>query len=200
MANTSPAFEEPDTTELLARVSLMEGLIEQGREATYRWGEFAVLWGLGTCVAFLWSHLGHTWHPWFWLSVICYPLSIFLWLRRWRIYGKVSQVGRVINSLWISSGFAMSVGVFIAGFSPHISSRAIYEMVFLLMGTANATSGFAFRWALQIAVASCWWIAALLIPFVSDPFVPWIYCSVSLVAEFGFGLYLMITERKHRYA
>jgi hypothetical protein len=64
----------------------------------------------------------------------------------------------------------------------------------------DATSGFAFRWPLQIVVASCWWIAALLIPFVSDPFVPWIYRSVSLIAEFGFGLYLMITEWKHRYA
>jgi hypothetical protein len=94
----------------------------------------------------------------------------------------------------------MNVGGLVSGFSPFISNRAIYEMIFLLMGTANATSGFTFRWPLQIGVAAFWWIAALSIPFVPEPFIFWIYCSTSLIGEFGFGLYLMLTEGKNQYA
>ena len=200
MRYMSTAYEEPDAHELLARLSLMEGLIEQGRETACRWGEFAVLWGTGTLSAFLWSHFSHTWHPWLWLTVICYPASVLLWIRRWRIHRNVSQIGRFVNALRMASGFAMNIGGLVAGFSPHISSRAIYVMIFLLMGTAHAASGFAFRWPLQIAVASLWWTAALLFPFVSPSFVFWIYCSTFLVGELGFGLYLMITERKYQYA
>jgi hypothetical protein len=162
MRYSPTSFEESDQQELVARVSLMEGLIEQGRENTCRWGEFAVLWGAGTLSAFVWSHFHHTWHAWLWLTVICYPVSVLLWIRRWHIQRNVSQIGRFVNALWMASGFAMNVGGLVAGFSPYISSRAIYVMTFLLMGTAHATSGFALRWPLQIAVASLWWVAALL--------------------------------------
>jgi hypothetical protein len=193
-------FEESDAHEVLARVSLMESLIEQGRETTCRWGEFAVLWGIGTPAAFLLSHFRPTWHPWLWLSVICYPTTVFLWIRRWHIYRNVSQIGRFVNALWLTSAFAMNAGGLVAGFSPYISNRAIYETIFLLMGTAHATSGFAFRWPLQIAVASLWWVAALLFLFVPPPFILWIYCSTFLVGELGFGVYLMVTERKYQYA
>jgi hypothetical protein len=193
-------FEEANTEDVLARVSLMESLIEQGRASARRWGEFAVLWGTGSLIAYLWeAHTGN-WHSWLWLDAVAYPLEAILWIRRWRQIRAITQSMRFVNALWLFTGLSMNLLGFSGLFQTQMSGRAINQMVMLVMGTANLVSGTAFRWPLQIIIGAMFWGAAIAFLFVNGPFYFWTYVSATFFGEVCFGIYLLITERKNQYA
>ncbi len=200
MAFPETEVSEPETDDLLARVSLMESLIEQGRASTRRWGEFAVLWGVGSLIAYVWNSVTGNWHSWLWLDAVAYPLEIVFWIRRQRQQRAVTQSMRFVNALWLFTGLAMNLLGFTGIFSTLMSGRAINEVVMLMMGTANLVSGSAFRWPLQFAIGVMFWSAAIASLFVDG----WVYFSLYVAATFlgevCFGIYLLMTERKHHYA
>ncbi len=130
-----PVLEESDTQDVLARVSLMESLIEQGRQGSRRWGEFGVLWGVGTLLAFVSSTLTRgDWHPWLWLNALAVPLTAVLLLRRMRMHRTITQTMRLVNALWLVTGVACTLAGFAACMSRQITHPAISETIFLLLG------------------------------------------------------------------
>ncbi len=60
-------------------------------------------------------------------------------------------------------------------------------------------SGYAFRWPLQFAVGTLFFLAAMALVFVTGSTYFWTYCATVFLGEVCFGVYLMLTEGRNAY-
>lgn len=178
----------PESPELEDRLALLERLQAEARQAYHTSWWIFVLWGIAHLAAMLAQLLlGHPAIVW-WSFMGFAGLAMCLLLPRMRRRQPVrTRLGQAIGSIWLAAyGASMvtMVGNIAGGPAPF----------FVLVGLANAASGLALRWPMQVAMACLWWASAIAI---WQGGIAWFWPTMvvcAVVAEIGFGLYLLLVH------
>jgi hypothetical protein len=194
---------EPDggtnRDELVQRIELMETMIAEGRQATFRNGWIFVLWGLVDLagVALEWEHPGQVWN---WPVTISIGVIIqFIGLGMRRRSGRdcaANTQSRALSAIWGMMGVSLILYCFTANFMHRAGGPAYIAAIFMIIGFAHAASALILRWRMQGAVGALWWgggLACFFAPWTW--FVP-IFCIEMLFGMVFFGLYAMLLEHR----
>jgi len=69
-------MDQPDQTDVVSRLRLIEEMMAEGRRTTERWGWAFLLWGIGPVIAMLWeSRWPHGAWAWPMVVVLCVVLN-----------------------------------------------------------------------------------------------------------------------------
>lgn len=187
-----------DRSDLVARLNLMETMIAEGRQATFRNGWIFVLWGL-VDIAGMALELEHPAHAWNWPLTISIGMILqFVGLGMRRRSGREAPANtqsRALSAIWTTMGVSLILYCFAAIFT-HVAGDATYiAAIFMILGTAHAASAIILRWRMQGAVAALWWAGGLASFFLSGGWYLVIFCLEMLFGMIAFGLYAMVLER-----
>ncbi|HUZ05462.1 MAG TPA: hypothetical protein VMU62_08885 [Acidobacteriaceae bacterium] len=197
MNTESRNTEQESKAELLARLDVMEAMMQEGRRSTVRWGWIFVLWGAAYLIAIGWSSFLPSWVPWtvtmVGTAIIC---SVIVTIKR---RGKpTTQLARSVSAIWNGVGIALFVYSFGISISGHVELHSFWATVEVLFGTINFASAMILRWRVQFLIATLWFSSALATCFVSTQHVLPILIADTVLGMIGFGLYLMYLEHRDR--
>jgi hypothetical protein len=179
--------------ELASRLDLIERMIEDGRRDTEYWGWAFVLWGVGHVVSLVVSAAGY---PLVWpiaMTACGVAMGIGGARRRER---KSTSLGRALAAVWIALGAASFLAGMVGAISGFLPGPTILVLFFVLMGAASFSSGLIVRWPLWTGVGLLWWAAATVGMFAAEEILWWLGLAMAVAAEIGFGVYLMVLERR----
>ena len=179
--------------ELADRLGVIEAMIAEGRRHTEYWGWAFILWGLGHLVAAVWGQLHAV--AWPVTMTACGVLTGVFAYRQRRRGGKSTAAGRTLATLWASLGGSLFVAM-IGGMIGDSPDGSVVTIFFLVMGAASVASGVIVRWPWWSGLGLLWWGAALGSMIAGPAVTFWLFVAMAAIGEVGFGVYLMILERR----
>ncbi len=182
------------------QLDLIEGMILEGRKTMERSGWVFVMWGVAhvtaTVLTFFWpDYYGMLWGG---LMGTCGFIMGIVGRRNEAKRRKSSVMGRAQGAAWgafLISLFILWVAGPVSGSLTYPSPAGFLAVFFVLIGGANFQSGVTINLPMQTRVGLLWWIAGVLILFMPSATTT-VFLVMALIAEIGFGLYLMSLERK----
>lgn len=191
-------MEQESKAELLARLDVMEAMMQEGRKFTDKHGWAFVLWGVAYLVAIGWTaETGQGNLAWPVTMIAAGILSGVIGSLRARHHPR-TRTANAIGAIWIAVSISMFVYLFSVGMSGHFEPHTFVGAVEALLGIANGASAIILRWRTQFLVALLWWASAMATCFVAVTLVIPIEIVAVLIGQLGFGLYLMYCERRDR--
>ncbi len=190
---------EPDQSEILDRLRLIEGMIAEGRRATQRWGWMFVLWGIGPLAAMLWEHASpDTVLAWPAVTSACILVNGAV-IRARRRHGEArTATMSSVGAVWASAGVAVLVLALTAAWSRALDLRALFIMFFALAAVAHTACALMLRWTAQFLAALAWWAAVLSAFILPLPQLRPLAAAALLAGNLAFGVWL--TYREWKYA
>ncbi len=190
--------EQESKAELLARLDVMEAMMQAGRRATQYCGWIFVLWGAAFMIATGWTlWLGHRNLAWPVTMVAAGVLSAVIGSQR-RLKQPKTNTYHAISAIWIAVGTALFLYLFSISYSGYAEVHSFWAALETLLGAANFASALILRWRIQILVALTWWTAAVASCFVSGHLLLPILMIATLLCQIGYGLYLLYCEHRDR--
>ena len=187
-------MREPDKTEIINRLTVIEAMMAEGRRATQRWGWMFVLWGIGPLVGIAWESYGP--RPslaWPVVMGTCLIVNGMLIKAQKRNGEAQTTLMRSVAAVWASSGLTVLLIAFTSAFSGVAGLRSSYVVLFAIVGAAHSASSMILRWAPQFLAAVVWWSATVAAIVLSS--VPLRAVSIgALVSNVVFGAWLMYRE------
>jgi hypothetical protein len=176
--------------ELSDRLSLIEGMIAEGRQTTENWGWSFVLWGVALYVASGWTMFSKN-------AAVAWPVTMIaagvlngILATRQARRSPPTTVGRAMGAIWSSLG----ISLFLFGMCMGISHRAELHVVLaadaVMLGMANAISSGILRWKMQFACALVWWAATVAAFFGTAAESSGAFLIAIFLCQIVFGLYL----------
>jgi peptidoglycan/LPS O-acetylase OafA/YrhL len=194
-------MNQPDQTEILNRLKLMEEMIWEGRRTTQTWGWSLLLWGLGPLIAIVWAR----WWPypnWAWpvALVVCTVLNgIALRRRKQRGQPKTATM-RSLSAIWGCTGLTVILLAAGAVWSGATELHLLYAALFALAAVAHGASSLILRWIPQFIAALTWWIASVAAFIVPVSRLPELAALALIIGNIGFGGWLAYRVRTQRDA
>jgi len=186
--------------ELRDRLSLIEGMIAEGRRSTESWGWTFVLWGIAYYVAIAWSAWGRS--AWAWPVTILVAVMVMVVVtsrKSSNLPHAETTLGRAIGSIWIALGVSMFLLFPALGLSGRLADpHTFVSIVATLLGMANGASALVLRWKVQFASAIVWWAAAVGACFGSEAQSITVFLVAIFLCQIVFGIYCMIAEGQER--
>ncbi|HEX3748459.1 MAG TPA: hypothetical protein VHW09_31245 [Bryobacteraceae bacterium] len=190
---------DPEQSELLDRLKLIEHMMVEGRRTTERWGWMFLLWGAGPLLGMWWESRGP--RPelaWPVVTLLCMVVNGVAVRARRRRGTARSTVGAAISAVWGSAGAAMLVLALAAAWSGMLDLRALYILFFALAAVAFTASSIILRWGPQFAAALVWWAATLAAFVLPTRQLSLVAAGALLLGSVTFGAWL--TYREWKYA
>ncbi|HEY6467978.1 MAG TPA: hypothetical protein VIY69_18405 [Candidatus Acidoferrales bacterium] len=189
--------DQMNEQELNDRLSLIEGMIAEGRRHTQNWGWAFVLWGIVYYVAIAWAAWGRS--PWAWPVAVAVGVAATIAIGSSRGSGHPkTTLGRAIGSIWIGVGISMSVLFFALGASGRLTDQHVFIAVAsAMLGMANGASAILLRWKVQLACAIVWWAAAVGATFGSDTQSQVAFLVAIFLCQIAFGIYGTIAQGRN---
>jgi hypothetical protein len=196
--------DETEELELKQRLSLIEGMIAEGRRTTESWGSFFVLWGVAYYVAIAWSSWGFAgpiwathYMAWPVTMITASVLTVALSMRK---HGNhpATTIGRAMAAIWISMGISMFILCFSLGLSGRAEQQVFVAVIAAMLGTTNAASSMILKWRAQFACAIVWWAAAVASLFGTVTQSSIAFLVAIFFCQIVFGIYGMICESRER--
>ena len=184
--------------ELVARLELIERMIQEGRRTVERWGWVYAMWGVGHVVGvaatFAWpARAGLVWAV---AMATCGVTMGVVASRRQKNQRAEPQLSRALSAVWGAFGL-MLVFLFSSFVAPATESASAWCAVFsAAYGGAFFASGHIAQWAPMKANGLLWGAAAIAMKFIGDAPALAVFGAMALFGEIGFGLYAMAHERK----
>ena len=184
--------------ELNDRLSLIEGMIAEGRHTTGRWGWAFTLWGLAYLIAFAWMAWNGS--SWAWPVTMDAGTLATIAIASRRIDGAASTIlGRAIGALWMATGISMFLLFLVLGFTGRLTDPHIFAATLAaILGLANGASAMMLRWRVQLTCALVWWAAAVAACFGSNTQSMAVLIAAIVLCLVVFGIYTSIAESRHR--
>jgi hypothetical protein len=184
--------------ELKERLSLIEGMIAEGRRTTESWGWTFVLWGVAYYLAIAWSTLGHGVWAWPVTTLLAAIVTVVGASLKGGDHPETT-LGRAIGSIWI----ALAVSLFLLfpalGLSGRLTDLHLFvAVVSAILGMANGASALILRWKAQAACAVVWWLTAVASCFGTDAQSMIVFLVAIFLCQIVFGIYGMIAEAQER--
>ena len=187
-------------SELMSRIDLIEAMVQEGRRRIEYWGWTQVLWGSAYLIAIGWSH-------WSGKPAIAWPVTMIaatvimvIVISTKKRSQAETTTSRAIWAIWTAVGTALFLYCFSLAFSGHSEIHAYIAAIEILLGVANVSAGLILRWRAPLIAGVVWWAAAVTSAFVRSAWVIPTFVAATLIAMIGFGLYLMMSERRDRSA
>jgi hypothetical protein len=192
-------MQQPDQTEILNRLRLIEQMMAEGRRTTQRWGWMFLLWGIGPLIAMLWeAYLPRSILAWPVVIAVCVLVNGGVLKARKRRGEMRTTIMRSVGAVWASAGFTvllLSVG---AAWSGALDLRSLCVALFALAAVAHSTSSLILRWLPQFLPALVWWVAALAALLVPAAHLHILSAAALLLGNVVFGAWLTQRERSHK--
>lgn len=190
---------DPDQSEILDRLRLIEHMMAEGRRGAERWGWMFVLWGIGPLLAMWWeSSLPRPALAWPVMTLACVIFNgAVIRARRHRGQARTAAMNS-IGAVWASAGFAVLVLALAAAWSGTLELRGLYVLLFALAAVAHTACALMLRWAPQFAAALVWWTAALAAFVLPAMDLRLLAAAALLLGNVAFGIWL--TYREWKYA
>ena len=179
--------------QLIERLDLIEEMIAAGRRDADHWGWAFALWGVGHLVSLFASRAGYE-VAWPIAMTTCGVVMGIVAVRR-RSH-KATTLGRALGAVWSGLGVSMFLVGMIGGISGRVGGTTIVALFFALMGAASFASSLILRWRSWAFAALLWWGATVAALLLEPEVTFWLFVAMAAVAEVGFGVYLMIDERR----
>jgi len=183
-----------EKAEILSRVELIEQMIAAGKRTTEHHGWVFITWGIGYLVAttrmYLLPEPDIAWSVT--MSVCGVLTGVGFWLTH-RAKKTATEAEHSAGGVWIATALV---------FIPFILSGEAYKpmtaavVIFFIIGLANLASGNILRWWPQRMVGLLWWSCAVALANGPKNLYPVIFVFNALVCQIGFGLYLIMLDRK----
>ena len=187
--------------ELLTRFELVEMMVQEGRRSTEYWGWSFVLWGSAYLVAIGWSAwLGTPTIAWLVTMVTATPVTALVIHSKKKKGELRTTLSRSISAIWTAVGIALFIYCFGVSLSGRFEAHSYTAAIECLLGVSNFASSMILRWRGQCLVAVMWWVAAVATCFGPENAIGPIFIAATLIGQVGFGLYLMVSERRDRRA
>lgn len=188
----------PQNSDLLDRITLIETMMQEARRGTEYRGWVFVLWGAAYIIAIVWGSSRYS-HPFTWpITMIAAILISVLVASIKKRKQAQTPMSRSITAIWQSVGAALFIFCFAVSWSGHAESHSFFAAVEVLLGVANCASSIILRWRVQFVVALLWWVSAVATCFVAVEHIVPILLGDAVVCLLGFGIYLMVCERRDR--
>ena len=196
--------DESMEMDLRERLSLIEGMIREGRRKTESWGWTFLLWGLAYMVAILWaskggavSVWGRTTMAWPVTMIAAAILTIAIGSRKGK--GEPgTTIARAIVSIWISAGTSMILIFPALAISGRLDEHAFVAIVAGMLGIANGASAMILKWKAQGACAVIWWATSVAACFGSETQLTVVFLAALFLCQIVFGIYAMMRESRRR--
>ena len=185
--------------ELVARLDVIERMLEEGRRTIERWAWVYVLWGVGHALGVLASftlpaqRVGLVWGG---LMLGCgLATGVFAHrVARRQPRSSEPRLHRALDAVWWS--FA-AVIVFLLITPPGPATIPQWFAMFsAAYGAAFLASGHIVEWTPAKLNGAAWWGAAVAMKFLDAPAALLVFGAMAVVGEIGFGLWAMAHERK----
>ena len=180
------------------QLALIERMVREGQRSFGRHGWIFVLWGVGHLGAIGWQLLqpARGGLGWAVLMAACGIATGVGLVRQERGRPKATAVGRALGAVWLTFGLSLALfwGVGLAR-DRFADGESFLFVFFVLEGSACVASAVILSWPLQGVVGAAWWITALVTTFVPAATTP-LFVAMAVVAEVGFGVWMMRTERR----
>jgi hypothetical protein len=192
--------------DLRERLSLIEGMINEGRRKTESWGWTFVLWGVAYIIAILWASNGGSVSVWGKAgSALAWPVTMFsaalLTIAIGMRKGKGqpgTTIARAVVAVWISVGISMILIFPALATSNRLDEHAFVAIVAGMLGIANGASAMILKWKAQGACAVIWWITSVAACFGSETQLTVLFLSALFLCQIVFGIYAMTMEARRR--
>ena len=192
--------------DLRERLSLIEGMISEGRKKTESWGWTFLLWGVAYMVAILWASKGGAVSVWGKSgSAVAWPVTMFsaalLTMAIGMRKGKGqpgTTMARAIVAIWISVGTSMILIFPALAASGRLDEHAFVAIVAGMLGIANGASAMILKWKAQGACAVIWWITTVAACFGSETQLTAVFLTALFLCQIVFGIYAMTQESRRR--
>lgn len=192
-------MEQPDRTEILNRLRLIEEMMTEGRRTTQRWGWMFLLWGAGPLLAMFWeARLPLPDLAWPIVIVACVIVNGAVIRARKRRGEARTTIMRYVGAIWASAGITVLLVSLGAALSGALDLRSLCVALFALAAVAHSTSSLILRWAMQFVAALVWWgavLAAFLVPVTGLPILA---AAALLLGNVAFGAWLTHREWNHK--
>lgn len=187
--------EETARNELQERFKLIEAMIAEGRRTTGGWGWAFVFWGVAYLVASAWATFARSVTAWPVTMVVAFIFcAIVAWRKRRN--QPATTLGRSVSAVWTASGITFFVVLFGLAAADRYETHVFIAIISGILGLANAASSMILRWKPQLACALVWWASALAACFLTESQAGCAFLAAVFLCLVGFGLYLMIAERR----
>ena len=187
--------------EIGERIALIESMMKAGRKTTEYWGWNFLLWGIAYLVAVAWSSFlpqaGGPRLAWLVTMVVSVLLTISI-ARRRSCNKPRTEKSRGVLAIWRAVGCGIFVFAFPVAYSGHFHPQSFMAAIEAMLGIAHVASGTFLRWLPQTAVGGLWWAAAIASCFVTGNGIAYVFLAATFVGNIGFGIYLMICERRDK--
>jgi hypothetical protein len=191
--------EQINPQELSDRLSLIEGMIAEGRRHTQNCGWAFVLWGVVYYVAIAWSGWGHS--AWAWPVTVVAGVAATIAVA----YSKSGDrprttLDRAVGSIWIGTGISMFVLFFVLGASGRLTDQRLFAaLACAMLGTANGASAILLRWKVQLACAIVWWAAVVGTSLGTETESLVMFLVAIFVCQIAFGIYGTIAQSRKNH-
>jgi len=186
---------EPDQSEVLDRLRLIEHMMAEGRRTTQRWGWMFLLWGIGPLVAMWWEYAWPgTVLAWPAVTLACILVNGAVIRARRRRGEARTPTMSAVGAVWASAGVAVLVLALAAAWSRALELRALYIMFFALAAVAHTACALMLRWAAQFLAALVWWAAAWAAFILPAPQLRLLAAAALLAGNVAFGVWLTYRE------
>ena len=191
-------IQSESQAELLSRIDLIEAMVQEGRRKFEYWGWTQVLWGAAYLIAIGWVYWAA--NPAFaWpVTMITASVITLVVISRRKCAQPRTASSRAVGAIWTAVGTALFLYCFALGFGGHAEIHSYIAAIEILLGVANVSGGIVLRWRAPLIVGIVWWAAAVATAFVPSAWVILILVAATLFCMIGFGLYLMVRERRER--
>ena len=177
-------------TEAQQELQLIKEMIEKTKQKVVDRGSFFLLWGVMiflTCSAtFALTQLDNSslqWLPWAILIPIGMIVSIFFMKKEDRRSKYTSYAEHSYNSVWLASGLAFFIFLFVNPITHTFSLEAVYPLTSLVIGIATFASGAIMAWTSLRVGGLFWWGGAVVMMFVPSHFHPLIMAIVIIPGQ-----------------
>lgn len=188
-------MQEPNRTELLNRLGLMEQMIAEGRSATERWGWVFLLWGTGPLIAMWWeAQWPHAALAWPVVMGICVVVNGAVLAARKRRGDARTTAMRSVGAIWRAVGVTVLLLALGAAVSRALDLRSLCVALFALAAVAHGASTLILRWLPQSLAAIVWWTALMGAFVVPANRLHVLAAAALLLGNVAFGAWLTYRE------
>lgn len=189
--------ENFERQELNDRLSMIESMIAEGRQATESWGWSFLLWGVAYYVAIGWSIWGRS--NWAWPVTMTAAIVVTIAVATHRRQGRPgTTLGRAIGAVWKSMGISLSLLLMCLAISGKLEPQSSVAIVGAILGMANAASSMILKWKMQFACALVWWALAVFACFGNVNALTAAFLVAIFLCQIVFGIYAMVCESRRR--
>jgi hypothetical protein len=161
-----------DEKQALEDLGYIKKIIEDSRRTIIYSGKEFIFWGILASFGMLMTYVLDILHIyfyifWFWIFIVAigWIYSFYLSFNKRKRPHKTTFANKVLGSVWLANGIAMSIIGFIGTYSKGINPEYLNAIFASLLGTSYFISGIIVDYKTFIYLSFCWFLGSIVMFF-----------------------------------